>query len=78
MKAQTRKRIQLSHSFCPSCEKMGNLKKIVYGMPDSDFNFDKFKVGGCCVGENDPEIGCTNCGWEGMRNECRKEAQSSN
>lgn len=40
--------------------------EIVYGMPGSDFEFDKYIVGGCCVTDNDPDIGCKECGWEGF------------
>ena len=34
-------------------------------MPGEDFDFDRYIVGGCCVTDNDPEIGCVKCGWEG-------------
>lgn len=35
-------------------------------MPGPDFEFDKYIVGGCCVTDNDPDIGCKECGWEGF------------
>ncbi len=69
--AQTRKRVRLSAASCPSCGLDGVLKKIVYGMPNADFDFEKYIVGGCCVTDKDPEIGCDKCGWEGMRGKCR-------
>ena len=68
--AQTRKRVRLSVASCPSCGAVGVLKQIAYGMPGADFDFEKYIVGGCCVTEKDPEIGCAKCGWEGMRGEC--------
>ena len=64
------KRKRLSATSCPSCGVKGGLKKILYGMPGQDFDFEKYIVGGCCVTERDPEIGCVKCGWEGMRGEC--------
>ena len=64
------KRKRLSATSCPSCGIQGGLKKILYGMPGEDFDFEKYIVGGCGVTEKDPEIGCTKCGWEGMRGEC--------
>ena len=72
MKEQSRKRVYLAESLCPSCRKRGVLKRIVYGLPGADFNFEKYIVGGCCVTDKDPEIGCSNCGWEGLRIECRQ------
>ena len=51
---------------CPGCGSLGGVREIVYGMPGPDFEFDKYIVGGCCVTENDPDIGCKECGWEGF------------
>jgi len=48
------------------CGASGSILEIVYGMPGSDFEFDKNIVGGCCVTDNDPDIGCKECGWEGF------------
>jgi len=39
-------------------------------MPGPDFDFDKYIVGGCCVTEVDPDIGCVKCDWRGMCGEC--------
>lgn len=50
---------------CPGCGASGSIQEIVYGMPGSDFEFDKYIVGGCCVTDNDPDIGCKECGWSG-------------
>lgn len=64
------KRIRLASTSCPSCSEMGGLKKIIFGMPSSDFDQGRFISGGCLVSEEDPEIGCVECGWEGMQSEC--------
>lgn len=69
MRKTSPKRKRLSTTSCPSCGVKGGLKRILNGMPDSDFDFEKYIVGGCCVTDNDPEIGCVKCGWEGMRGE---------
>ena len=65
--AEMGKCVRLSTASCPSCGGIGSLKKIVYGMPNSDFDFERYIVGGCCVTDDDPEIGCVNCGWKGLR-----------
>ena len=51
---------------CPGCRSLGSVREIVYGTPGPDFEFDKYIVGGCCVTDNDPDIGCKECGWEGF------------
>ena len=68
--AGTSRRVRLSTASCPQCGEQGSLKKILYGMPGSDFDHEKYIVGGCVISDFDPEIGCTSCGWEGMRGEC--------
>jgi hypothetical protein len=35
-------------------------------MPGSDFDHEKYIVGGCVISDIDPEIGCSLCGWEGV------------
>jgi hypothetical protein len=51
---------------CPGCAELG-LQRIVYGMPDEDFEFDKYIMGGCVMADFD--IGCKKCGWSGIRKE---------
>ena len=72
MDKRVRKRVRLSTASCPTCGEIGGLKRILFGMPGEDFDFEKYIVGGCIVSEVDPEVGCVNCGWEGMRGECSK------
>ena len=55
--------------ICPGCGASESVREILYGMPGSDFEFDKYIVGGCCVTDNDPDIGCKECGWEGFLSE---------
>ncbi len=62
--AKRRKRIDSIP--CPSCGEK-TLKKILYGMPGDDFDFQKYFVGGCAPSAED--IGCKNCEWVGIRDE---------
>ncbi len=64
--AKTRTRVRLSTAACPSCGAIGKLRKILYGMPGEDFDFEKYAVGGCVITENDPEYRCSECEWEGF------------
>ena len=56
---------------CKNCLKTGGLKKIIYGMPSPEFDFDKFISGGCCPPEQSDRIGCQYCKWETNRIEIR-------
>ena len=60
------KRKQLRIFTCPQCGTK-SLKKILYGMPGDDFDFDKYIVGGCMPSEAD--IGCAQCDWSGIWDE---------
>ena len=60
-----RRRILLKKIACPGCGKVGTLKKILYGMPGDDFEFERFIVGGCIV--NEADVGCVECNWAGIR-----------
>jgi hypothetical protein len=57
---------ELKKIDCPKCGKAGALQEIVYGMPSGDFDFEKNIVGGCLVGDDSPDLGCAECGWQGM------------
>lgn len=35
-------------------------------MPSHDFDFEMYAVGGCLVEDNQPEIRCRDCGWNGL------------
>ena len=47
---------------CPNCNSKESLKRIRYGMPADDFDFNKFHVGGCIP--SDATVHCSNCDWE--------------
>lgn len=38
------------------------MKRIVYGLPSSDFDFERFHIGGCMPYE--AKFHCSKCGWE--------------
>ena len=63
------RRRAFSTMACPECGQIGTLREIIYGMPDPEtFDFEKYAVGGCCVGEGqDPDVQCKSCEWEGFR-----------
>jgi hypothetical protein len=65
-----KRRKRIDSLVCPQCGEK-TLKKIVYGMPDDNFNFQKNFVGGCIPSEED--IGCKNCEWVGIRANLEKE-----
>jgi hypothetical protein len=48
------------HRICPDCQSTES-KRIVYGLPAYDFDFDKYEVGGCCVTGQDPKYKCMKC-----------------
>ena len=52
---------------CPYCGTRGDIHKILYGMPTSDFDFDLYEVGGCTVLLDQPNWMCRTCRWEGTR-----------
>ena len=64
MNSEIRRRRRVGTLSCPQCGHVG-LKKIMYGMPSDDFNFDKYIVGGCMPSEAD--VGCPECEWAGSR-----------
>jgi len=46
---------------CPECKKENTVKRILYGMPGEDFDFEKYIVGGCIPDSAIAE--CSYCGW---------------
>jgi len=54
---------------CPNC-KSENIAQILRGLPDmtkisqKDIDDSKIILGGCLVGENDPDWHCNDCGNE--------------
>jgi hypothetical protein len=65
-----RRRKRIDSLVCPNCGEK-TLKKIVYGMPGEDFDFQRNFVGGCIPARED--VGCTNCEWVGMRDGLERE-----
>jgi hypothetical protein len=51
---------------CPSCGELGTLRKVIYGMPSDDFDFDKYIVGGCMPSYY-LNTGCIKCEWIGNK-----------
>jgi hypothetical protein len=53
---------------CPKC-KSEKIATIVYGYPADEEEFlqlvaeKKIVPGGCCIGENDPKLECTDCNY---------------
>jgi ribosomal protein L37AE/L43A len=46
--------------ICPEC-KSTEVKRIMYGYPNHDFDYEKYEVGGCVVLDNSPKYKCTKC-----------------
>jgi len=65
--AMKKSRISFRTAACPSCGAKGSLRRIIWGMPSADLDFDKYAVGGCCIPENPHEIACSECAWSGWR-----------
>jgi len=51
---------------CPKCCQKGNLQRMIDGMPGDEFDFQKYAVGGCLVGDNQLDVLCKDCGWSGL------------
>ena len=70
MQKKRARRPQLRTLICPSCGKYGSLKPILWGMPEEDFNYDKFASGGCCVPSAwPPDSRCSACYQDCYRDE---------
>jgi hypothetical protein len=57
--------LDLTGCICPRCGVGEGLREILYGLPAGPPDESKYTVGGCCVDENSPEVGCVRCGWAG-------------
>ena len=55
--------------ICPECHKSGVIWRILWGMPDENFDFRRFASGGCVMQGDDPDVRCKECLWEGFRNQ---------
>jgi hypothetical protein len=51
--------------FCPFCHQKGGLRKVIWGLPESEPNEDLFEIGGCCP--EDYRYVCISCDWKGKR-----------
>ena len=60
-----------SHTCCPECNEIRNIRVIVFQAVASELDLEKFVAGGRGKGKNDPEIKCVNCGWEGFLEDVR-------
>jgi len=49
---------------CSNCQTKLFVKRIVYGLPSDEFDFERFHVGGCIP--NEATFHCTKCGWEAV------------
>ena len=55
---------KLAELVCSECGAVGKFKKIIYGMPSDDFDFEKYAVGGCIAEDDAPDISCGDCSAE--------------
>ena len=60
-----------SHTCCPECNEIRNIRVIVFQAVASELDLEKFVAGGRGKGINDHEIKCINCDWEGFREDVR-------
>ncbi len=65
----TRERQAFRELICPECRKDGVIRRILWGMPDENFDFRRFASGGCVMNGDDPDVQCKECLWEGFRNQ---------
>lgn len=56
--------LDLTGCICPKCGDGEGLREILYGLM-GPVDEDKFIVGGCCVDDDSPHVGCVKCGWRG-------------
>ena len=59
----------MTERTCPNCNGT-NVAEIMYGLPtqkfmeelDKEKNKGKYRLGGCCISNDDPAFSCTDCG----------------
>ena len=56
---------------CPECGGKNGLREILYGLPDGPPDPKVYRLGGCCISDDDPELTCVSCGWQGSAGEKR-------
>ena len=57
--------LDLTVCICPKSGDGEGLREILYGLPAWPVDEAKFIIGGCCVEETSPVVGCVRCGWRG-------------
>jgi hypothetical protein len=60
---------EIKTQVCPGCGHKNGLRQILYGLPDGPPDPRVYRLGGCCISEDDPELTCVNCGWQGSTGE---------
>jgi hypothetical protein len=64
------KRPQLRTLTCPNCAERGLLRPILWGMPEQNFDFNKFASGGCVLpSARPPDCRCGGCFHDFYRDE---------
>ena len=59
----------MTKKICPNCNGT-NVAEIMYGLPTQEFmkeldkekNKGKYRLGGCCISNDDPAFSCNDCG----------------
>lgn len=59
----------MTERTCPNCNGT-NVAEIMYGLPTQEFmeeldkekNKGKYRLGGCCISNDDPAFSCNDCG----------------
>ena len=59
----------MTEKTCPNCNGT-NVAEIMYGLPTQEFmeeldkekNKGKYRLGGCCISNDDPAFSCNDCG----------------
>ena len=50
--------------ICENCGSETGIRRILWGLPSSEPDFDEYVIGGCMPGENPASLRCIDCGWE--------------